>query len=63
MFAAASGVKPSIGETKILDKFTGSLDNWTVDASAITKVSVSLIVKDDGLYAVVSPKGTVVLVR
>ena len=63
VFAAASGVKPSIGETKILDKFTGSLDNWTVDASAITKVSVSLIVKDDGLYAVVSPKGTVVLVR
>ena len=63
VFSVASGVKPSIGETKILDKFTGSLDNWTVDASAITKVSVSLIVKDDGLYAVVSPKGTVVLVR
>ena len=60
---AASGVKPGIGETKILDKFTGSLENWTVDASAITKVSVSLQVKEDGLYAVVSPKGTVVLVR
>ena len=66
VFTAAQGSKPRVGEAKILgcsDNFTGSFADWTADASDITNVSVSLQVKEDGLYAVVSPKGTVVLVR
>jgi hypothetical protein len=63
VFSALTGVKPRIGETKILGVFTGSFADWAVDASAITGVSVCLKQKEDGIYAVVSPKGIVVLVR
>ena len=63
VFTAVPGVKPRVGETKILGSFTGSFSDWTVDASGITNVSVSLKEKEDGVYAVVSPKGTVLLVR
>lgn len=63
VLSASAGIKPRIGETKILCNYTGSFADWTVDVSDITNVSVCLKEKEDGIYAVVSPKGTVVLVR
>ena len=64
VFSALAGLKPRVGEMKILSGgFTAPLDNLTVDASAIPKFSVCLKEKEDGLYAVISPKGTVLLVR
>ena len=64
VFSALAGLKPRVGEMKILSGgFTAPLENLTVDASAIPKFSVCLKEKEDGLYAVVSPKGTVLLVR
>ena len=64
VFSALAGLKPRVGEMKILSGgFTAPLENLTVDASAISKFSVCLKEKEDGLYAVISPKGTVLLVR
>lgn len=64
-FSGKSGQKPAIGEWPILtgEKISGSFEDWTFDASSVNCVSVCLKVKDDGLYAVVSPKGTVFLIR
>lgn len=61
----STGGKPVFGETPILtgDAFSGSLEGWTFDVSAYRTVSISLKMKDGGIYAVVSPKGTVFLVR
>ena len=64
VFSALAGLKPRVGKMKILSGgFTAPLENLTVDASAIPKFSVCLKEKEDGLYAVISPKGTVLLVR
>lgn len=65
VLANTVGGKPALGEIPILtgDEFSGSLNNWTCDATAFGTVSISLELKEDGLYAVVSPKGTVFLVR
>ena len=41
----------------------GSVDGWTVDATALKNVNVKLKMKSDGLYAVISPKATVILLR
>ena len=64
-FSIKSGQKPAFGEWPILtyEEFSGSFEDWTFDTSSARCVSVCLKVKDDGLYAVVSPKGTVFLVR
>jgi hypothetical protein len=65
VLANTVGGKPALGEIPILtgDEFSGSLNNWTCDATAFGTVSISLELKENGLYAVVSPKGTVFLVR
>ena len=39
------------------------VDGWTVDATALKNVNVKLKMKADGLYAVISPKATVILLR
>ena len=43
--------------------FAGSLDGWTVDDSSLPAASVKLQLKEDGVYALVVPKGTAVIVR
>ena len=65
VFSNAADGKPVFGEVPVLtgDVFCGSTDGWTLDVSAFRTVSISLKMKDDGLYAAVSPKGTVFLVR
>lgn len=65
VFSNAADGKPVFGKVPVLtgDVFCGSTDGWTLDVSAFRTVSISLKMKDDGLYAAVSPKGTVFLVR
>jgi hypothetical protein len=65
VFADESGVTPSVGEAPLLTgaAVAGSVDGWTVDATALKNVNVKLKMKVDGLYAVISPKATVILLR
>ena len=65
VFADESGVTPSVGEAPLLTgaAVAGSVDGWTVDATALKNVNVKLKMKADGLYAVISPKATVILMR
>ena len=65
VFADESGVTPSVGEAPLLTgaAVAGSVDGWTVDATALKNVNVKLKMKADGLYAVISPKATVILLR
>ena len=65
VFADESGVTPSVGEAPLLTgaAVAGSVDGWTVDATALKGVNVKLKMKADGLYAVISPKATVIILR
>ena len=65
VFADESGESLSVGEVPLLTcaAVAGSVDGWTVDATALKGVNVKLKVKSDGLYAVISPKATVIFIR
>jgi hypothetical protein len=43
--------------------FTHAGSEWTVDSSVLRGVTARILVKDDGLYAVISRKSIRIIVR
>ena len=66
VFASNGNVRLPEGEIPLLtgNAFTAQADSeWTVDSSVLSGVTARLLIKNDGLYAVISRKSVALIVR